>query len=186
MTPEEQEEWIYIARLRGNRLFKAKLYDQAAEVYLEAVTAAKIVNDQVEVNMLLCNLSSCLLYQGKPQQALRIADQVLAVTPKHLRALERRSKAYSALQQYDNAKADLILAASCTRDETLRRQYGTQIEELRQIEKKDKQTYKRMFESQDTPEEDWFPVVSSVVSLITLPLRFFRAVGSLCRRKEQV
>eukprot|EP00359_Climacostomum_virens_P010434 CAMPEP_0204906024 /NCGR_PEP_ID=MMETSP1397-20131031/5757_1 /ASSEMBLY_ACC=CAM_ASM_000891 /TAXON_ID=49980 /ORGANISM="Climacostomum Climacostomum virens, Strain Stock W-24" /LENGTH=200 /DNA_ID=CAMNT_0052074989 /DNA_START=119 /DNA_END=721 /DNA_ORIENTATION=- len=186
MTPDEQEEWIYIARLRGNRLFKANMFEQAAEVYLEAVTAAKIVCDEDQVHTLLCNLSACLLAQGKPQHALKIANQVLIENPKHIRALERRSKAYSALQQYDNAKADLINASSLSQDESSKNQFRAQLEELRIIEKKDKQTYERMFADQDSDEEDWIPVVSSVVKLFTLPVKLYRAVESLCRRSEEL
>jgi tetratricopeptide (TPR) repeat protein len=183
MTPDEQAEWIYIARLRGNRHYKTGRYEQAVEVYLEAATAAKIREDEGQVHMLLCNLSSCLLAQGKPSQALKMASQVLVEDPVNLRALERRARAYIALQQYSNAKADLGKALNLPQGEGSRQRLDGLLREMRMTEKKDKQTYERMFPDKESEDEEWAPVVSSVVSLFTLPVKLYRAIESLCRRQ---
>jgi import receptor subunit TOM70 len=179
MTSDEQEEWIYIARLRGNRYFKAGRYDQAVEVYLGAVSGAKLREDPGQVHLLLCNLSSCLLAQDQPQQAIKVANQVLIDDPKHFRALERRAKAYTVLKQYDNAKADLVQASSLTLDEGSKRRLQSQLDEILQTEKKDKRDYESSDE--DTDEEEW-PVVSVVVKLFSLPVKLYKAVEGLCRR----
>jgi tetratricopeptide (TPR) repeat protein len=184
MTPDEQQEWIYIARLRGNRHYKASRYEQAVEVYLEAATAAKIKDDDGQVHMLLCNLSSCLLAQGLPSQALKMASQVLVEDPVNLRALERRARAYTALQQYSNAKADLMQALNLPQDERSRQRLEGLQQEMRLTERKDEQTYERMFPDKDSEDEEWVPVVSSVVRLFTFPVKLYRAIESLCRRQE--
>jgi tetratricopeptide (TPR) repeat protein len=175
MTSEEQEEWIYIARLRGNRYYKAGRYDQAVGVYLGAVSGTKLRGDSEQMHILLCNLSSCLLAQDQPQQAIQFANQVLIEDHRHFRALERRAKAYTVLKQYDHAKADLVNASSPSIDEGSRRKLQTLLDEIRQMEKKEKGNYER--------SEEW-PVVSTVGKFFSLPVKLYRAVEGLCRKRE--
>lgn len=184
MTPDEQEEWTYIARLRGNRLFKANLYDQAADVYLEAIDSARMMQDEDQAHELLCNLSTCLLKQGYFKHALRAANQILVENPNHIRALERRSKVYISLRQYDNAKADLIQATRLTDTEALKNLFRSQLEELKQIKKRGGRTYSQLDEDQDSDDEGWS--LNSVFKIFSLPGKLLRAVENLCRKTEDI
>lgn len=186
MTPDEQAEWIYIAQLRGDRLFKAGLFEKATVVYIEAATAAKIVQNEELAHSALCSLVSCHLAQCNPQQALRVASLVIADNPRHLTALERRAKAYSAMQQFDSAKADLTEALSIDIDEKGKNLYIGQLEELRQIERNDKRALGLMSSDEESDDEDLIPIVSSVAKIFSLPVKLYRAFESLCRREDML
>ena len=49
MSWDERFEWVHQKKLKGNRLFKKEKYDEASEVYLEAMLGLDIKSGTEEV-----------------------------------------------------------------------------------------------------------------------------------------
>lgn len=109
------KEWVDDVRRRGNELFHAAKYGEAADVYVQALTgldfgekpAQRRECEQQAQIPLTCNLVACLLMLEHWDKARQVCEMVLRVDAGHVRALSLRAKANAKLGRFDDARYDL-------------------------------------------------------------------------------
>jgi tetratricopeptide (TPR) repeat protein len=129
-----KSRWVAAQRLAGNDAFHNGGYKQAADAYIQALTALdfgsttheKIACQQELQVPLTCNLAACMLmlevsptqvgcccfdlptrlssHQQQWDKARLMCDQVLALDPNCVKALQQRAKAKAKLCQFDEAR----------------------------------------------------------------------------------
>ncbi|KAJ8576309.1 hypothetical protein ON010_g2904 [Phytophthora cinnamomi] len=105
-------QWVVAQRLAGNDAFHRGEYQEAAEAYIQALTALdfgstvqdKIVCQQEIQIPLTCNLAACMLML-----------EVLALDPNCVKALQQRAKAKAKLNKFDDARDDISRAKQVVR-----------------------------------------------------------------------
>ncbi|KAG7387218.1 Etoposide induced 2.4 mRNA [Phytophthora pseudosyringae] len=115
--------WVATQRRAGNNAFHRGEYQQAAEAYIQALTALdfgstaeeKITCQQELQVPLTCNLAACMLMMEQWEKARLMCDQVLAIDPNCIKALQQRAKAKTKLSHFDDARADVSRAKQVAR-----------------------------------------------------------------------
>lgn len=121
-----KSQWIITQRHAGNDAFRSGEYQQAAEAYIQALTALdfgssaeeKIVCQQELQIPLTCNLAACMLMMEQWEKARLMCDQVLAIDANCIKALQQRAKAKTKLAQFGEARADVTRAKQVARGPT--------------------------------------------------------------------
>ncbi|KAL3673349.1 hypothetical protein V7S43_001065 [Phytophthora oleae] len=119
-------QWITTQRHAGNDAFRNGEYCQAAEAYIQALTALdfgstaeeKIACQQELQIPLTCNLAACMLMMEQWEKARLMCDQVLAIDANCIKALQQRAKAKVKLTHFDGARADVTRAKQVARGPT--------------------------------------------------------------------
>ncbi len=116
-------------RALGNGLYGEGLLPKAAHMYKTALSYYEYCfplsdEDQQVLDELrracLCNISLCYSRMGEHRQAQEAAGKVLRASPSHAKSLYRRACSFRALDEYDQAQADLTMALeSCPGDTVL-------------------------------------------------------------------
>ncbi|OWZ21073.1 hypothetical protein PHMEG_0004435 [Phytophthora megakarya] len=118
-----KSEWMATQRQTGNDAFHRGEYQQAAEAYIQALTAldfgsskeVKIACQQELQIPLTCNLAACMLMMEQWEKARLMCDQVLAIDPNSVKALQQRAKAKVKLHSFDDARTDVSRAKQIVR-----------------------------------------------------------------------
>ncbi|KAG6977172.1 hypothetical protein JG688_00000611 [Phytophthora aleatoria] len=116
-------QWVATQRQAGNDAFHNGEFQQAAEAYIQALTALdfgsttkeKIACQQELQIPLTCNLAACMLMMEQWEKARLMCDQVLAIDPNCVKALQQRAKAKTKLNNFDDARADVSRAKQIVR-----------------------------------------------------------------------
>ncbi|POM72499.1 Hsp70-like protein [Phytophthora palmivora] len=119
-------EWVTTQRQAGNDAFHRGEYQHAAEAYIQALTALdfgstteeKIACQQELQIPLTCNLVACMLMMEQWEKARLMCDQVLAIDPNCVKALQQRAKAKAKLNNFDDARIDISRAKQVVRGPT--------------------------------------------------------------------
>lgn len=96
---------IEATKEEGNRLFKAGDSKAAVEKYDEAIKLAE-ENQSVRIT-LLSNKAAALLKSSSYPETVSVADEILALDPKHFKALRSRGRARLAMEEWESATRDL-------------------------------------------------------------------------------
>lgn len=120
MSTEERAEAALSGKQKGNEAFKANDFNEAAELYEEALERLTEMEEwatdlqektrPVALSLHL-NLANCYLKLGEPVKASNSASEALGFDPKNSKALYRRGLANLDLENYDDARTDLLAAA---------------------------------------------------------------------------
>lgn len=84
-------------KLKGNELFRAERYNEAADLYTKALTV------QPDNHVLYSNRSACYSKLGKYEEALGDATRCVSVAPTFARGHLRKSTALNGLGKYEEA-----------------------------------------------------------------------------------
>lgn len=82
---------------QGNKLFGAKDFENARQVYLQAV------EEDSSLVSLFTNLAACEIYMKRYQEALQFTAKARIVDPEWIKTYFREGEAYNALEQYAEA-----------------------------------------------------------------------------------
>jgi len=104
---------------RANALFKQAKYNEAAKCYEEGLVVLNRCKDQPMLReeleevkalkvVLHCNLSQCMLDVQLYRRAIDAATDCLKLDEENVKALYRRSKAFEALKEYQDALKDAL------------------------------------------------------------------------------
>eukprot|EP00043_Microstomoeca_roanoka_P011215 m.105726 g.105726 ORF g.105726 m.105726 type:complete len:1030 (+) comp15129_c0_seq1:201-3290(+) len=97
---------------KGNALFKEQKYKEALATYTQALKAAKQSSKTASLVLpLLKNIAAANLKLSKYQDAVDVSSQAIALAPSDTKALYRRSQAYEALNDLNNAFRDMATAS---------------------------------------------------------------------------
>ncbi|KAF4150519.1 hypothetical protein GN958_ATG00294 [Phytophthora infestans] len=115
--------WVETQRQAGNDAFHTGNYQQAAEAYIQALTALDFgstleekISCQQELQIpLTCNLAACMLMMEQWEKARLMCDQVLSIDPNCVKSLQQRAKAKVKLNNFDDARADVYRAKQIVR-----------------------------------------------------------------------
>ena len=123
MTESDKSSAIPKLKEEGNKLYEDGEYAKAAEVYFDALCyveemlmkekpKSRMWNYQLEKKIpLLLNYAQCKLHLKEYVETIRHTSTVLEYQPDNVKALFRRGKAYAAVWDVKEAKADLGKAA---------------------------------------------------------------------------
>jgi tetratricopeptide (TPR) repeat protein len=112
----DQDQWVADKRQCGNDAFREGYFQQAAELYVEALAGLDLgktpeqrraceLQSQVP---LTCNLVSCLLMMEQWEKAKQVCGQALQLDPTCVRALSQRAKALTRLARFEDARYDEV------------------------------------------------------------------------------
>ncbi|KAE9334952.1 hypothetical protein PF008_g13720 [Phytophthora fragariae] len=149
-------QWVATQRLAGNDAFHRGEYKQAAEAYIQALTALDFgstpqdkITCQQEIQIpLTCNLAACMLMLEQWDKARLMCDQVLALDPNCVKALQQRAKAKAKLNKFEDARDDISRAKQVVRglttslvndSEQLLNRLDKQLEDISRFELRHKQ-----------------------------------------------
>ncbi|RLN65637.1 hypothetical protein BBJ29_006400 [Phytophthora kernoviae] len=145
-------QWVATHRLTGNDAFHNGEYQQATEAYIQALTAldfGNTVEDKIACQQelqipLTCNLAACMLMMEQWDKARQMCDQVLALDPNSVKALQQRAKAKMRLNHFDDARNDVSRAKQMARgpttnsldsnSEQLMSRFDKQLEDIARVE----------------------------------------------------
>ncbi|KAL4169752.1 hypothetical protein KRP22_010667 [Phytophthora ramorum] len=119
-------QWVATQRMAGNDAFHRADYQHAADAYIQALTALdfgstaqeKIACQQELQIPLTCNLAACMLMLEHWEKARLMCDQVLALDPNCVKALQQRAKAKAKLNKFEDARVDVFRAKQVVRGPT--------------------------------------------------------------------
>jgi len=134
----------------GNELFKHAAYEKAFRRYSQAVAFVDAMENKEPASSLLLpcylNMAACKLKTESYKEVISWSTKALELDSKNVKALFRRGKAYSNVNENEKAKSDLVLALQLDPSASEAQQ------ELRKVEenivantKKEKQFYGGMF-----------------------------------------
>ncbi|CAH8472709.1 unnamed protein product [Schistosoma rodhaini] len=128
MTPEEKSAVVPILREEGNQLYNRGEYNEAAACYSEALGILEqlilrekpgepewIVLDKLQIPLFV-NLAQCQFKEKDYYAAIKSTTEALSRDPTNVKALYRRSKAYTETWDFDLAAEDLRKLAACRPD----------------------------------------------------------------------
>ena len=144
LTCEEQAEWLAYHKLIGNKYYRSGNITKAIEVYMETLTASKILKDDSATVTVLCNLASCMISQGQAQAAVNILKEALAMQPGHPRALERRAFALCEMGMLEEAEEDLKNGIKSAGEKNLVEKMKQMLLKVHADKRKNKEMYKKM------------------------------------------
>ncbi|KAK1931805.1 Sperm-associated antigen 1 [Phytophthora citrophthora] len=88
-------------KLKGNRFYKKKQYDEAIKIYMEALTASPF---SVAI---LANLAQCYLRLDLLDGCIEFCTRTLYVDDNHVKALSRRATAFHRQKKFKEAAEDM-------------------------------------------------------------------------------
>ena len=96
------------AKQRGNDLFAARKFAEAAEAYAEALDLVPLVPEHEYARAVFhSNRAACFVELSKFREAVDDCTRAVALDPRYLKAYVRRAKAHEALEELDDALADV-------------------------------------------------------------------------------
>ncbi|XP_063725040.1 mitochondrial import receptor subunit TOM70-like [Symsagittifera roscoffensis] len=118
------------AKMRGNKYFKGKMYSKAVECYQEALALSGAESSlkggdttqggdlgggeklaSAERATFYHNLAAAYEKMEKPEDVVRECSNCLKISPKYIKALSKRAKAYKSLGELEYAIQDITAAA---------------------------------------------------------------------------
>lgn len=185
MDDEEKTEWINYHKLIGNKYYRCKNFPKAADIYLEALTAAKINKDDGTTLTMLCNLASCMISQEYYYSAVHLLDEALKMKPGHARALERRAVAYSSMGKIEEAEKDIKAGLACVQDKKLKSKFNDLLSTMIRDKQKKREMYKKMVDVKVKPKDVYIPGwLKKVVSIAVKPVSWVGGFLRFCKRKK--
>lgn len=148
MDPEEMKAAVPVAHKEGNDLFKNKKYEEAMEKYANGIACLKHIQirerpgtpdwcslDEQQIPLLL-NHAQCNLKLGLYQMVINNCSEVLEKIDGHnnLKALFKRGKAYAALLDEKESRADFDLVVKL--DPSLEPDVKRELQRLQRMQKK--------------------------------------------------
>lgn len=183
LSEEEQTEWLGLHKLIGNKYYRCGNVQKAIEVYMETLTAAKVLKDENTMVTMLCNLASCMISQKQASAAVSILKEVFLVQPGHSRALERRAAAYIEMGMLVEAKADLVNALKNAPDKAMQEKITQVLQKLQVDQRKNKEMYKKMIDDKSNfLLPNW---VAKATSILIVPFSWFTRIKSFCCKRKR-
>jgi len=153
-TWEERFEWMHQRKLKGNRLFNKKKFDQAIQIYLETFMGLdlkapeeKVKRQQIELQIpCMLNLSSCLKQKKEYAKAVDLCDKAIALNENHVTSYLRRGMLYHTMKDYEKAMKDFKICKDKGVDDVALENINKAIEDIKNAQGKEKQKYKKFFE----------------------------------------
>ena len=156
MSEYEKSKAIPQLKEAGNKLYEEKEYAKAAELYFEALcyVEEQLMREkrdspgwwsEVEKKVpLLLNYAQCKLLLKEYTEAIRQCSTVIDYKPNNVKAYFRRGKAYAAVWDEKEAKADFSKAVELdpSLEKTVDKELKSLSERLKQMDEKDKQRLK--------------------------------------------
>jgi import receptor subunit TOM70 len=107
MPFEERVKQAASLKTRGNSLYQARKFDQAVDLYTQAIA----VSPRPEA-VFYSNRAACYMYMSPPQHDRVVADcdNALRQDPNYVKALNRRATALESLSSYEGALRDFTAA----------------------------------------------------------------------------
>ena len=151
-------------------------------MYMDALTASKILKDDNTTVAILCNLASCMIYQNQYDSALTILQQALNLQPNYARALERRAFVYNAMGKIEKAQEDLINGINNAKDKNLEDKMKEMLRKNHFDLKEKKEMYKKMIEvKKNIVIPTW---ITKSIKLLIVPFTWISNLGNMCKRKR--
>jgi len=102
----------------------------------------------------LLNIAVCKLKRGDFKEVISATTKVIEADPNNLKALFRRGKAYSAMNDNEKAKEDLTKAMTIDKtDSEIRQELAKVKEKLLHSKKKEQQFYGGIFDKLSKPKD---------------------------------
>lgn len=185
MDKEEKQEWVYYHKLIGNKYFRSKNYEKATEIYMQTLTAAKILEDKNTVVIVLCNLASCMINQNQFNSAIYLTQQALNIQPENPRAYERRAQAFSSVGNIQEAENSLHTGLKYSSDnKSLETKMKKMLSDLHKDKAKSKEIYKKMIENKSKLDVFIPKWLVKVTKIALYPFSAFSNLTSMCKRKS--
>ena len=155
LTEEERVNQIPLLKEEGNRLFKEKKYEEAAQKYQEALGYLEqlILREKphdIEWNelndkklIILLNFSLCKFHLNDFYSCIEHTSTIIEHQPNNTKALFRRAKAYASVWSFKEARDDFNTCIKL--DETLTKEINAQLTYLTQVELKYNREEKEKF-----------------------------------------
>ena len=153
-------------RQRGNALYRegelfeaAKLYEQAVHKFADWYVEKFATDEERKMVHAVklpshSNLAACSWKLGNHQHCVVHCTQVLNVEPDNAKALYRRGVCYTALSEFDDAKADLRRAAEVSpSDQAVRRALAELSARRDEFAGRQKEMARKMFSSTNPSDE---------------------------------
>jgi len=142
---------------KGNAAFKEKKYEEAVENYNESLSYLENTDhwfeDMLEQKRTVekscyLNLAQSYLYLKDYHSCEGVASSALAIDPDNVKALFRRGQALLELQEFSQAKLDLVAASKLSpSDKQIREKYEELKKRLATFKKEEKGKFGNMFKS---------------------------------------
>eukprot|EP00744_Colponema_vietnamica_P022197 GILI01031854.1.p1 GENE.GILI01031854.1~~GILI01031854.1.p1 ORF type:complete len:267 (-),score=64.43 GILI01031854.1:25-825(-) len=195
-SASEKKEWGLRKKDQGNKLYREKKFQEAADIYLQALMSMDVEASAEEKNVYqqevqipcLNNIAACMTEMSEWAKCVSICQQALLIDPRSFKSLFRRGQAMFNLGRFEEAKKDLQGAlANLPADQTaVRDKITLLLHKIKAQEKKDKAVYANMFskgnlydDKEFTPPEEEEEFVFGAES----PSWWSRLTSRCCRRK---
>ncbi|KAH7886688.1 ADP/ATP carrier receptor [Phlebopus sp. FC_14] len=107
MTPAERTKLAGSLKSQGNSLYQARKFDEAVDLYTQAIKVSPKVDP-----IFYSNRAACFMNMAPPQfeRVVVDCDAALHEDPSYVKALNRRANALEALSRYEDALRDFTAA----------------------------------------------------------------------------
>jgi import receptor subunit TOM70 len=123
LSLEERKEYAYKIKTVGNKLYVAKDYQKAIELYTRCL-------DLHQEHIFYANRAACWQVLGEWDKVVEDTTAALSLDPMYSKALGRRANAYEQLHRYSEALVDYT--ACCIMDHFTNTSNATKVETLLQ------------------------------------------------------
>jgi import receptor subunit TOM70 len=122
-TSQERKEYAFKIKTAGNKLYIAKNYQKAIELYSRCL-------DLHQEHIFYANRAACWQVLGEWDKVVEDTTAALNLDPMYTKALSRRANAYEQLHRYSEALVDYT--ACCIMDQFTNTSNATKVETLLQ------------------------------------------------------
>lgn len=153
-TWEERFEWMHQKKLKGNRMYNKKRFDEAIQNFSEAIMAIDFKGSEEE-RQRICNeiqvpcllsMAAALKEKKEYTKALKVCDQAINSNEYYYKSYFRRGAIFQAMGEYEKALADYKKAQELCKDEVFSVTVRYAIEDLKTVEEKRSRAFKDMLE----------------------------------------
>jgi len=131
-TPQQKIAMARFNKEQGNEFYKRKLFKLAYDQYWHALRTIKYKEEKLneleeslrkEIKQIQCNLyrnvaAYYIDHMSNWDEAISFCNKALAINPSCVPSLVRRSRAYSEIEKFNEAKNGILLAQNLDKDST--------------------------------------------------------------------
>jgi len=151
---EEKFEWVHQKKLKGNRFFNRKKFDDAIQIYLEALMGLDFTCPEENKKRMQCelqipcllNMAICMMEKKDYNRAVLFCDKAILVKNDYFKCYYRRALAYQSLKEYDKALEDFKTAYKYCTEEVFSLSMKESINSITDAQQRNKRNQKAFVE----------------------------------------